>query len=115
MFRLPFNLKPPACCYQFDAFPCGIIFSKNEKYLPYVLSYFIQLLYDFGYNKTLIFDNQNWMFRNHELIGVPYWLVIPRFLAEKNNFDFSAIVREALYGGYYIYGYYSNSVQSGDR
>lgn len=108
--NLPYNLKPILRAYQPEAYLCGIIFSKDEKFLPYFLSNYIQLVYfdDYAtYRTRLNYSNytENWMFSNHGLISIDY-LSVPYFITEPDRMDFAKIVTEALHNGYYIMGMY---------
>ena len=110
MFKLPYNLKPMLRAYQPEAFLCGILFSKDEKYLPYFLSHYIQFIYydDYAaYRTRLNYNNyyENWMFRNHVLISIDY-MSVPYFIIESERTDFIKIVSDALHDGYYIMGMY---------
>jgi len=111
MIILPYNLKPILCAYQPEAFLCGILFSKNEKYLPYLLSHYIQFIYyeDYAtYRTRLNYNNfyENWLFKNHGLISFNC-LSIPYFITESERIDFVKIVSDVLHDGYYIMGIYN--------
>jgi len=93
--------------YNPEAFTCSIIFSENEKYLPYLLSNYVQIMF---YNQPpytwLNYFGDNWMLGNDGLI-VNNTINIPNFIMDKNVFDIVRIVRLCLDNGYYVYGPYN--------
>ena len=105
--QLPFNLNPYMQAYNPEAFVSSIIFSENEKYLPYLLSNYVQIIF---YNQPpytwLNYYGENWMLSKDGLIK-QNTVNIPDFIMNKGEFDMAHIACKCLNEGYYVYGPYN--------
>lgn len=93
--------------YNPEAFVCSIVFSENHKFLPYLLSNYVQIVF---YNQPpytwLNYYRENWMLNKDGLIKQNI-VNIPDFILKKNLFSMAKIARKCLDQGYYIYGQYN--------
>ena len=110
MISLPFNLNPIIKAYHPEAYLSGIIFSKDLKYYPYLLSHYIQLIYYANWEESgtrLNYNNryENWMFTKDGLITLNM-LELPGFMFTSKSFDICDIVISSLKAGYYMMGLY---------
>lgn len=109
MMQLPFNEKPIIKTWLPDAFACGIVTAKDDRYIPYLLSQYIQtILYDDleksgALQYMTIMHLENTMLTRDGLLSVRS-LEVPLFACEANEIDFPAIAIDALCQGYYVYG-----------
>ena len=98
--RLPFNTDTPFHTYPIDAYISGVLLAKNDYYLPFLLSNYIETYFvsaSTGWNITYERNLQK-----HtdvpfctEMIGIPY------VLTHKDIIDYRAVIKRAIDIGWY--------------
>lgn len=101
--QLLFNQIPPIMAYPSDTYISGIVFSENDKYMPYVLSNYINIAFLNNPDSTWLSFNDNWLLSNDGLITQNRGS-IPDFAAKYFRVDIATITKRCIENGYYVYG-----------